>query len=274
MRELSLFTGSGGGVLGSKILGWRTLGYVEKEKYCQEIIAQRIRDGIFDDAPIFTDIKLFVEQGFADAYRDCVDVVSAGFPCQPFSVAGKRKGADDERNLWPETMECIRRIRPIFAFLENVPGLLSSGYFGRILGDLAESGYDAEWTVLGADEVGANHRRKRLWILAYTRHGCSWGKKCGGNETNVGCHKGTTRPLGLLADHETRLARVKAHAAFDRLWQLKIRLHGCSKKVARSAGYRWLSKNLGIDKRKCHISSMDVELCRLVIDLCKNIGRN
>lgn len=185
MRELSLFTGVGGGVLGSKILGWRTIGYVEKEEYCQKIIKQRIEDGIFDDAPIFSNIRHFIDEGFADTYNGFVDVVSAGFPCQPFSVSGKRVGEKDERNMWPETVECVRRIQPRFVFLENVPGLLSSGYFGRILGDLAESGYDAEWTVLGADEVGANHRRKRLWILAYTRHGCSWGKKCGENETNL-----------------------------------------------------------------------------------------
>ena len=153
-------------MLGSKLLGWRTIGYVEYEKYCQEIIKQRIADGILDIAPIFGDIKKFISDGYAQLYSDRVDVVSGGFPCQPFSVAGKRLGVDDPRNMWPSTIECIRIIRPRFAFLENVPGLLTHKYFGRILGDLAESGYDARWTVLGADDVGANHRRKRLWILA------------------------------------------------------------------------------------------------------------
>lgn len=166
MRELSLFTGAGGGVLGTLLLGWEHIGYVEYDDYCQKIIAQRIKDGILDEAPIFGDIRAFISDGYAEAYQGMVDVITAGFPCQPFSVAGKRAGEDDERNMWPATIECIRIIRPQLALLENVPGLLSSGYFQRVLGDLAEAGYDAEWCVLGASDVGANHQRKRLWILA------------------------------------------------------------------------------------------------------------
>lgn len=183
MRELSLFSGAGGGILGSKILGWKTLGYVEWEGYCQKIIKQRIKDGIFDEAPIFGDIRTFVSEGYARRYRGMVDVVSGGFPCQPFSVAGKRKASDDERNMWPATLDVIKAVEPPIVFFENVPGLLSatvddeSGrsihYFGTILRDLAESGYDLKWTVLGADDVGAPHHRKRLWILgvhADTKH--------------------------------------------------------------------------------------------------------
>lgn len=167
MNELSLFSGAGGGLLGSKLLGWRTVGYVEFEDYCQRVIAQRIEDGLLDEAPIFSDVLAFVSEGYAEGYQGLVDVVTAGFPCTPFSVAGKRAGADDPRNMWPATIAVIRQVRPRFAFLENVPGLISSGYFDTILGDLAEAGYDAEWCVLGADDVGAPHRRKRLWILAH-----------------------------------------------------------------------------------------------------------
>lgn len=168
LNELSLFTGAGGGLLGTKLLGWKAIGYVEKETYCQKVIRQRIADGILDAAPIFGDIRKFISDGYAASYTGLVDVVTAGFPCQPFSVAGKRKGADDERNMCPATIETIRIVRPRFAFMENVPGLLSSGYFGTVLRDLHEAGYDARWMVLGADDCGAPHRRKRLWILAYT----------------------------------------------------------------------------------------------------------
>lgn len=98
LRELSLFSGAGGGVLGSKILGWKTVGYVEWEDYCQKIIAQRIKDGIFDNAPIFGDVRTFTSEGYARKYRGMVDVVSGGFPCQPFSVAGARKAGDDSRD--------------------------------------------------------------------------------------------------------------------------------------------------------------------------------
>lgn len=170
MNELSLFSGAGGGVLASKLLGHKVIGYVEWEGYCQKIIEQRIKDTIFDEAPIFGDIREFVQSGAANEYRGFADVVSAGFPCQPFSVAGKRKSEDDERNMWPATRDVIRAVRPRFAFLENVPGLLTTGYFDTIMCDLAEMGMDAKWCVLGASDIGAPHHRKRLWIFAYTQH--------------------------------------------------------------------------------------------------------
>jgi len=170
MNELSLFSGAGGGLLGTKLLGWRSVGYVEFNTYCQQILAQRIKDGFLDEAPIFGDIDDFIESGAAKKYKGYVDVVTAGFPCQPFSVAGKKKGQDDERNKWPQTIQCIRDVGCRIALLENVPGLLNSGYFDEILTSLAEAGFDARWTVLGADDVGAPHRRKRLWILAHSKY--------------------------------------------------------------------------------------------------------
>ena len=166
MNELSLFTGAGGGVLGSLLLGHRMKGYVEIDEYCQRIIAQRITDGILPEAPIFGDIRAFISEGYARAYQGMVDVVSGGFPCQPHSLAGKKLGAADDRNLWPETIEVIRQVRPRYAFLENVAALVRSPYFDQIQGDLAESGYDCRWRLLSAAEVGAPHRRDRLWIVA------------------------------------------------------------------------------------------------------------
>lgn len=169
LRELSLFSGAGGGLLGSKLLGWRTIGYVEINDYCQRVIAQRIKDGILDKAPIFGDIRAFIRDGFASAYSGLVDVVSAGFPCQPFSEAGLRRGGDDERNMWPETIECIRVVKPRYAFLENVPGLLTHEYGRRIFRDLAECGLDARWRRLSGAELGAPHKRDRVWIVAYPK---------------------------------------------------------------------------------------------------------
>ena len=167
MNELSLFSGAGGGLLGTKLLGWRPVGYVERDAYCQAVLEARIRDGLLDPAPIFGDIREFLRSGDCDRFAGRVDVVTAGFPCQPFSVAGKRLAHADDRNLWPETADVLRRVRPRLALLENVPGLASHHYFGAVLGDLAALGFDAEWTVLGADDCGAPHRRKRLWILAH-----------------------------------------------------------------------------------------------------------
>ena len=80
LRELSLFSGAGGGLLGSRLLGWKTVGYVEWDKYCQQVLEARIRDGYLDEAPIFGDIRQFIEEGYAEAYAGHVDVISAGFP--------------------------------------------------------------------------------------------------------------------------------------------------------------------------------------------------
>ena len=169
MNELSLFSGSGGGVLAtSHLLNWRTVGYVEFNPYCQQVLAQRIKDELLDQAPIFGDVRAFIAEGYADAYKGMVTVISAGFPCQPFSVAGRQKAEDDPRNMWPATLDVIRRVEPRYCLLENVPGLLSRKhrYFETILKDLAESGYDAKWKVISAAEVGAPHKRDRLFIVA------------------------------------------------------------------------------------------------------------
>jgi DNA (cytosine-5)-methyltransferase 1 len=170
MNELSLFTGIGGGLLGTKLLGWKAVGYVESDKYCCRVLKQRIKDGILDDAPIFhLDVREF-NRRIAAKYRGVVDVITAGFPCQPFSVAGKRQGDQDERNMWPATIECIRLVRPKHLLLENVPGLLVHEYVRRIYGDLAESGYDPKWRCLSAAEVGII-ARNRWWCVTSQSNG-------------------------------------------------------------------------------------------------------
>jgi len=172
MNELALFAGAGGGLLGSRLLGWRTVCYVEKDPYCQKILQARIKDGYLDDAPIWDDARTFNGRPWAGL----VDVVTAGFPCQPFSGAGKQLGEQDERNLWPDTLRIIREVGPEWLFLENVPRLLCFDYFGRILADLAESGFDARWDCIPASAVGAPHQRDRLWIVAHANR-CKQGRR-------------------------------------------------------------------------------------------------
>jgi len=192
MKHLSLFTGGGGGELGAILNNWETIGYVEWNDYCQRIIRARIEDGILPNAPIFGDIKTFISEGYAESYKGMVDVISGGFPCQPFSTAGQRIGEDDPRNMWGQTIKCVNIIKPRYCFFENVRGLLSSGtdcddtewsmgetpadfisYFGTILSDLSDSGYDARWKVISAAEVGAPHKRDRVWIVANPKQGSS-----------------------------------------------------------------------------------------------------
>jgi len=175
MNELALFAGAGGGLLATKwMLGWRTVCYVENAAYPVEVLKARIRDGLLDDAPIWDDARTFDGR----PWRGCVDIVTAGFPCQPFSLAGQQRAERDERNMWPDTIRIVGEVRPRWCLLENVPGLLagSHGYFGTILRELAESGYDARWRVLSAAEVGAPHRRDRLWIAA---HASESGRRAG-----------------------------------------------------------------------------------------------
>lgn len=165
LTELSLFTGAGGGVWASKLLRHRIVGYVEKDEYCQKIIRQRIRDGYWDDAPLFDDVRTF--DGLP--YRGRVDIVSGGFPCQPFSTAGKRLGAVDERNCWPEIIRVVREVRPRFVFIENSSALLNGGYWATILYDIFESGYDVKWKSFPAREISPHKKRDRIWaILSHT----------------------------------------------------------------------------------------------------------
>ena len=165
MNELALFAGAGGGILGAHLLGWRTICAVEKEPYCREVLLRRQRDGVLSLFPIWDDCNTFDGR----PWRGLVDVVTAGFPCQPFSIAGKQSAGEDERDGWPATVRILGEVRPRFALLENVPGLLSGshGYFGQVLGGLAALGYDAVWDCFPASAVGAPHRRDRLWVLAY-----------------------------------------------------------------------------------------------------------
>lgn len=170
MRELSLFSGAGGGLLGTKwLLGWRTIGYVEIEPYCQEILKARIADGYLDAAPIFGDIRAFIADGYADAYRGMVDVITGGFPCQDISCAGNRAGIGGERSgLWKEMAEAIRIIGPKFILLENSPILTVRG-LGTILCDVAEMGFNARWGVFSYAEIGGGSQERECLLPAPIR---------------------------------------------------------------------------------------------------------
>ena len=162
MNELALFAGAGGGILGGKQLGWRTVCAVEWEPYAASVLAARQNDGLLAPFPIWDDVRTFD----GNSWRGVVDVVSGGFPCQDISVAGKGAGIDGERSgMWGSMARIIGEVRPRFAFVENSPALLTRG-LERVLGDLAALGYDCRWTVLGAADVGAPHQRDRFWLVA------------------------------------------------------------------------------------------------------------
>jgi len=166
LKELSLFSGGGGGLIATALfMQIQTVGMVEFNEDCQKILIQRQKDGLMHKCPIFGDIKSFVSEGYAEAYKGMVDIITGGWPCQPYANSGLRKAQEDERNMWPTTKETIRIIQPKFLFLENVSTLLTFPYIQEIFGDLAQIGYNARWTVLPAKDIGAIHKRDRVWIF-------------------------------------------------------------------------------------------------------------
>jgi DNA (cytosine-5)-methyltransferase 1 len=164
LRELALFAGAGGGILAGQLLGWRTVCAVEYDEFARCVLVARQNDGAFEPFPIWDDVRTFD----GAPWRGRVDVVSGGFPCQDISTAGRGAGITGERSgLWVEMARIVGEVQPRFVFVENSPALTARG-LGRVLGDLASLGFDAEWGVLGAADVGAPHQRDRIWILAHS----------------------------------------------------------------------------------------------------------
>ena len=165
ITSISFCSGIGGLDLGvSAALAGRlhTLVYVEGEVFCADILAARGREGRICHAPIWSNLLTFDPK----PYRGQVDIITAGYPCQPFSQAGKRRGEKDPRHLWPYIASHIDVIRPGFVFCENVPGHLTLG-FEQVCCDLSAMGYKIEAGIFSAAEVGAPHLRKRLFFLAH-----------------------------------------------------------------------------------------------------------
>ncbi|WP_281826166.1 DNA cytosine methyltransferase [Jannaschia rubra] len=160
---LSLCSGAGGLDLGLHLAcpGYRAVGYVERDAYAAAILVTRMEDAALDPAPVWDDVATFDGR----PWRGAVDIVTAGYPCQPFSVAGKRRGTDDPRHLWPHVARIIGEIEPPFVFLENVAHHLRLG-FPEVAGGLVGMGYRVAAGLFTAAEIGAPHKRERLFILA------------------------------------------------------------------------------------------------------------
>lgn len=180
LKVLDLFSGIGGFSLGlERTGGFETVAFCEIEKFPRKVLAKH-----WPDVPCFNDVRTLKGHDVGS-----VDVICGGFPCQDISVAGKQGGIGNgtRSGLYSEVIRLIGELRPNYVILENVANLLSGprekrgGWFGRILGDLAECGYDAEWENIPASAVGAPHRRERVWVIAYP------------NE--IGCERGVNRQI-------------------------------------------------------------------------------
>ena len=185
MNELALFAGAGGGILGGHLLGWRTVCAVEWEPYAASVLVARQNDGILPPFPIWDDVQTFDGK----PWRGIVDVVSGGFPCQDISAAGRGAGIEGTRSgLWREMARVVGEVRPRFVLVENSPMLTTRGG-ARVIADLASLGYDTQWDVMGAADVGAPHKRDRIWIVANSKHGGHSNKVNGINGKTVGISK-------------------------------------------------------------------------------------
>jgi len=197
----SLFAGIGGLDLGLERAGMQVKWQVENDPYCIRVLEKH-----WPSVKRYGDVREIDWKAV-----EPVDLICGGFPCQPVSVAGSRKGDKDERWLWPEFLRAIREVRPKYTLVENVPGLLSidDGRLARrIKGDLAEQGYDSEQGCVSAQDVGAPHLRKRIFIVAYSHCGRgsreAWSGKCNcrgmsGKEPNCNADEASQRRGATVA---------------------------------------------------------------------------
>jgi len=166
LRVLSICSGIGGLDLGvRRALHSRVVAYVERDPFAASVLMDRMEDEALDPAPLWCgDLRELDARPLAGH----IDLICGGYPCQPFSHAGSRRGEEDPRHLWPSIVGLLRTVRPRYAFFENVAGHLRLG-FDAVLSDLAALGFDVRWGLVRASDVGAPHRRERLFIFAWTR---------------------------------------------------------------------------------------------------------
>ena len=175
LRLLDLFSGIGGFSLGMEATKRiKTIGFVEKDKFCQKVLRKN-----FKGVPIEEDIRNVRGERYS------ADIISGGFPCQPFSVAGKRKGTTDDRYLWDEMLRVITEVKPIWIVGENVQGIININnglVLRQVQTDLEAQGFQVQCFLIPASGIGAWHKRNRVWILGYSEHnGSSTAKIKGGN---------------------------------------------------------------------------------------------
>jgi DNA (cytosine-5)-methyltransferase 1 len=221
---LSLFSGIGGLDLGLDRAGMTCVGQVEIDEYCRSVLERH-----WPEAPKHDDVRT-APTWWAAEPRPAVRLVAGGFPCQPFSTAGRRHGVGDPRWGWPWFRAVVRAVRPQYVLVENVAALVDdANAFGWLLGDLAEDGFDADWTVLSACALGAPHVRERLFLVAYPAggDGPTWLGPGHGGEIRAGDRGASawTHPVDGLVEAASRSRRV-ADGIPDELEPARVRALG------------------------------------------------
>ena len=185
MNHLDLFSGIGGFALALEKVGFKTVGFCEVDPYCR-LLLQKHWKGV----TIHNDIKKLE----AKDIKEPIDILTGGFPCQPYSVAGKQKGTDDNRYLWPDMFRVIKEIKPTFIIAENVRGIVNiqdGMVFETVCSDLESEGFEIQPFIIPAAGVGAPHKRERVWIVGYSKHNGSLTSKIrrGYKEADAGTQK-------------------------------------------------------------------------------------
>jgi DNA (cytosine-5)-methyltransferase 1 len=167
VKHLDLFSGIGGFALGLQKVGFKTVAFCDIEKYCQHLLKQK-----WNGVKIYSDVREITKEKFKADGIESPEIITGGFPCQPFSVAGSRKGTDDNRHLWPEMFRIIKEFKPRWIIGENVRGIVSIQdglVFETVCTDLESEGYEVQTFNIPAVGVGAPHKRERIWIVANSR---------------------------------------------------------------------------------------------------------
>jgi DNA (cytosine-5)-methyltransferase 1 len=198
----SLFSGIGGFDLAAMWMNWTNVFQVEKDEWCRKILAKN-----FSQSKQFADIKDFN----GNEYKGTIDVISGGFPCQPFSVAGQRKGKDDDRYLWEEMLRVVAEIKPTYVVGENVTGIIGLA-LDTVLSDLETQGYTTETFIIPACSKNAWHRRDRVWIVAYA-NSIGWQDEQKENGKSL-CNRERNNPIKEQGRGQQQCKTGKSSAVF------------------------------------------------------------
>ena len=239
----SLFSGIGGFDLAAQWMGWNNIFQVEKDDWCRKVLAKN-----FPKTERFADIKDFT--GYE--YTNRIDVISGGFPCQPFSVAGQRKGKDDDRYLWEEMLRVIATIKPTYVVGENVTGIIGLA-LDTVLSDLEAQNYTTETFIIPACSKNAWHRRDRVWIVAYAN---SIGREneqkengkplCNGERNNKATEQSreqqqcrTGKSSSVFSNTESKLSNERKHGEHTEQREIQLQTGGSNSVSAYTDGIRW-----------------------------------
>jgi DNA (cytosine-5)-methyltransferase 1 len=240
LKVLDLFSGIGGFSLGlERTGGFETVAFCEIEPFPRKVLAKH-----WPKVPCYDDVRTLTAARLAADGITGIDVITGGFPCQDISVAGKQAGIGEgtRSGLWSEIVRLVGELRPEYVIVENVANLLAGpsdkpgGWFGRILGDLAECGYDAEWENIPAAALGASHRRERIWIVGYANESGLKQQNNSEAELAIDALPPSSQP-GILAD--TYNARLERRAKAGNLGSERTRIFELAQRCAHSVGTIW-----------------------------------